>query len=158
MEPLLPKPNAAVLKETIKVLQCPLDLTQGKSSMIERKCSICHQFARIPYAECRYCGESQCDHHGGCCPFKRKTPLTVDKSEIDRLVDRRVNDALVSATATGTSTKQACVLQNLTTEQQQQVTAAAAEATRRTIEKETNRILWDLWDHKVWEKSCTTNY
>ena len=45
VEPQPPKPNAAVMKETIKVLQRPPDLTQGKSPMTERRCSICHHFA-----------------------------------------------------------------------------------------------------------------
>ena len=35
------------------------------------RCSICRQFARVPFAHCDYCGASPSYHHGRCCPEKR---------------------------------------------------------------------------------------
>lgn len=36
----------------------------------ERRCIICLDFARVPFEECWYCGDSPSWHHRRCCPDK----------------------------------------------------------------------------------------
>ena len=38
--------------------------------MAGRFCCICGRFARVPFAECNYCGDAPSYHHGRCCPWK----------------------------------------------------------------------------------------
>ena len=34
------------------------------------RCSICGEFARVPFRYCRFCGNSPSWHHGRCCPAR----------------------------------------------------------------------------------------
>ena len=33
----------------------------------EQTCCVCHEFARIPFRRCNFCGQSPSYHHGRCC-------------------------------------------------------------------------------------------
>ena len=77
-----------------------------------------------------------------------KSPLTEVRAEAVRVIEKSTTDALNVACASSPSQ-----LQSLTPQPQQQITAAAAEAARKSIEKETNRNHRIVWQSKIFEKS-----
>jgi hypothetical protein len=61
----------------------------------EETCYICHEFARIPFANCYFCGEAPSYHHGRCCSARN----------LDTAFEERASDAsLITARATGNKT------------------------------------------------------
>jgi hypothetical protein len=91
--------HTKILEHFIAILQVQsVRRAQAKADNLRRHeetCCICHEFARIPFARCYFCGEAPSYHHGRCCTARN----------LDTAIEERVSDAyLVTARATGNKT------------------------------------------------------